>query len=126
MFSTSKTLLAALSFSLLACAGSARADSSAWPAALHAEAMAKLRDYANTTFSKVMVACIHWPETVSGTPTIAYVTTNQTELTSRRQLPVNQLRMVAMRNCLGRAGASGCDCAVLDENGRNVLRVPAP
>ncbi len=87
---------------------------------LHAEALARVNTYANQSRTKAMVACIHWDGADSR---IAFVTTSESEA-SGRFVPLQRLRMTAMRNCLGRAGAEGCDCASLDENGRNVLRVP--
>lgn len=105
-------------------AGTAAAGPADWAASLHAEAMSRSRAYANTGFTKAMVACIRWPESRDGTPEIAFLTSRQTDPGRGQMVPTQRLRMNAMRDCFGRSAGQNCDCAVLDENGRNVLRVP--
>ncbi|MGF1447194.1 MAG: hypothetical protein ACFBRM_13480 [Pikeienuella sp.] len=100
------------------------ADPSQWAAALHAEAMARVPAYANEGNTKAMIACIHWPGDAEGSPRIAFVTTRISDIGLGKPVPIQRLRMNAMRDCLGRAGAVGCDCASLDEAGRNTLRLP--
>ncbi len=104
----------------------AHADADAWKTEIHAEAMSKANAYRIEGRTKVMVACIQWPwETGATDPSIQFLVTRMTSPSSDGPVPVNRLRRNAMSDCLRRA-SGGCDCATLDESGRNVLRVPSP
>ena len=111
---------------ILCLPGIAAAGSETWAADLHGEAMRRAPDYANIGRSKVMVACVRWPEPGTGdAPSIAFAVTRVTSQQSDSPVPTNRLRRNAMSDCLGRERDEGCDCAVIDENGRNVLRIPS-
>jgi len=106
----------------------AEAGPESWPAALHAAAMEKAPDYAQTGRTKVMAACIRWPETSDGadsaTPEIAFVTHTMTKRGSEAPAATGTLRKNAMAACRGREAAQNCTCQPIDENGKNVLTVP--
>ncbi len=116
-----RTLALTLAVALLPPA--ARADPATWTTEIHAEAMSRAPAYRTDGRPKVMVACIEWPGEGGGAPRIQFVVTRVSATQGGGPVPVNRLRRNAMNDCRGRA-AGGCDCAPLDESGRNVLRVP--
>jgi len=93
---------------------------------IHAFVMERSAEYRRTHRTKAMVICIQW---VSPTPPrikIEGVFATRTGIGSDGPIFTPDLRRNAMRRCKAWAKKEGADCTCqrLDEDGKNVLRVP--
>ncbi|MBY8975021.1 hypothetical protein KHP62_04325 [Rhodobacteraceae bacterium NNCM2] len=118
-------LILAASLGFLAMPQASIADSSQWASEIHQKAMAKSTDYRTEGRSKVMAACITWPDTREGTPVlhgVAYATA----AASGKDIGPGRLRNSAQNRCIGWEAKNNvdCTCEFLDVNGKNVLQVP--
>lgn len=106
--------------------GLVAADPSTWASDIHAEAMAKVNDYRVETRSKVMAACISWPDSADGTPKIGGVAYAMTSISSDVNMSAGALRRTAQNRCLAweAKNAVDCTCEFLDVSGKNVLQTP--
>ncbi|MEM9043191.1 MAG: hypothetical protein AAGC81_00740 [Pseudomonadota bacterium] len=104
----------------------AQADPSTWAASLYAQAMERVNEYRIETRSKVMAACIRWPDSAEGTPEIKGVGYAVTEISSEVNVRTSTLRRNAQNRCIAWEANNNldCTCEFLDVNGRNVLQVP--
>lgn len=111
----------------LALPGAGFADSSTWASELHAQAMSRANDYRIEGRSKVMAACISWPDAADGTPTLRGAAYAMTSIGSDVNMKAGSLRRTAQNRCLAweAKNAVDCTCEFLDVNGKNVLQIPA-
>lgn len=93
---------------------------------IHKSAMERYSEYRQTHRTKAMAICIQWNSPTPPRIQILGAFATRTGITSDRPIFPPVLRRDALRRCKGWAAAEKADCAcqALDENGKNVLRVP--
>ena len=115
-----------VALAVLALPVTAQADPSTWAASLHAEAMDRANSYRIETRSKVMAACIIWPDSPDGTPEIKGVGYALTSTGSAVNVRTGVLHRNAQNRCIAWEAQNNvdCTCEFIDSNGKNVLQVP--
>lgn len=103
------------------------ADPTTWASEIHANAMAKVNEYRIETRSKVMTACISWPDNPQNKPEVGGVAYAMTSKGSDINVSAGGLRRSAQNRCLAWEAKNNvdCTCEFLDVNGKNVLQIPA-
>lgn len=123
-----RILIAAAAMWILCFAGADAQDSNKKALAdeIHDYVMEHNKEYDRYTRTKAMVLCVDWdsdtPSGISLHMTFSWVT----EIGSDVPIFTADLRRRALRSCKGWRAKENvdCDCEVLDEDGKNRLKVP--
>lgn len=93
---------------------------------IHASIMDRFPEYGRNQSMKVMVACIRWDSPTPPRIQVKGATYTYTDAGSDGQINPAELRHDALRRCRGWAARENidCTCQAVDDNGKNVLRVP--